>query len=102
MNMFRTVLVPLDGTSFGEHALPLLLVHASDSSPSWEPEPVFQHILVALDGSSLDESILTAVAPLGICMGSEYSLLRVIEPVSVPVADPVFTAAAPVDAAVIN
>ncbi|MBI1918631.1 MAG: universal stress protein [Planctomycetes bacterium] len=83
-------------------SLPLLLVHTSDASPCWEPEPVFRHILVALDGSPLAEQILAAVAPLGACMGSEYSLLRVVEPVPVPVADPAFAAAVPVEAAVIS
>jgi nucleotide-binding universal stress UspA family protein len=83
-------------------SLPLLLVHASDTSPCWEPEPVFRHILVALDGSPLAEQILAAVAPLGVCMGSEYSLVQVIEPVPVPVADPTLAAAAPVEAAVLR
>src|SRR5262249_28399965 len=83
-------------------SLPFLLVHASEPSPSWEPEPVIRHILVALDGSPLAEQILTAVAPLGTCMGSEYSLLRVVEPAPVPVADPAFASAAPVEATVIS
>src|SRR5262249_37261571 len=83
-------------------SLPFLLVHASEPSPSWEPEPVIRHILVALDGSPLAEQILKAVAPLGACMGSEYSLLRVIEPVPVPVADPAFAMSASIEATVIR
>jgi len=83
-------------------SLPLLLVRGAEAPPRWEPEPVFRHILIALDGSPLAEQVLKAVAPLGACMGSEYSLLRVVEPVPVPVADPAFTMTASIEASVIR
>jgi nucleotide-binding universal stress UspA family protein len=83
-------------------SLPLLLVHAPDAPPAWEPEPVFRHILVPLDGSPLAEEILKTVLPLGACMRAEYTLLRVVEPATIPVVDPAFVAAAPVATAVIS
>src|SRR5206468_2458713 len=49
-------------------SLPLLLAHAPDAPPRWDPEPVFRHILVPLDGSPLAEQVLKAVLPLGACM----------------------------------
>jgi nucleotide-binding universal stress UspA family protein len=72
--------------------LPLLLVPASAKEPAWDPEPVFRHILVALDGSPLAERILDSVRPLAGCMGASLTLLRVVEPVVVPVIDPAFSA----------
>jgi nucleotide-binding universal stress UspA family protein len=84
-------------------SLPILLAHApEDAAPRWERVPAFRHVLVPLDGSPLAKAILPTVVPLGKATGAEYSLLRVVEPVTLPVVDPTFVTAAPVETSVVD
>lgn len=62
--------------------------------PGWEKEPVIQHILIPVDGTALAEQVVPAALALGSCMAAEYSLLRVVEPAPIAVADPVLVTAA--------
>jgi nucleotide-binding universal stress UspA family protein len=68
-----------------------------EKDPGWRPETAFRHILVPLDGSPLGEQILPSALALGACWEAEVTLLRVVEPVAVAVADPVCAPAAAYD-----
>ena len=67
---------------------PLLLVWPVDGLPEWEDEPDPQHMLVALDGSSLAERMIEPAINLGSLMGADYTLLRVVN--SIPRGTPEF------------
>jgi nucleotide-binding universal stress UspA family protein len=75
---------------------PLLVLPAQERDPDWETDRMFRHILIPLDGTPLAEQVLPAALTLGSWMGAEYTLMRVVEPAPVAVADPI-VAAIPVD-----
>jgi nucleotide-binding universal stress UspA family protein len=77
--------------------LPVLVTPHVEGDPDWRHEPEPRHILVPLDGSGLAEAVFPAALGLGTCMGAEYTLLRVVEPAPMPVADPVMVPAAAYD-----
>jgi nucleotide-binding universal stress UspA family protein len=83
-------------------SLPLLLTPALAHDPVWTPLPLLDRVLVALDGAPLAERVLDAVLNLGPAERTEVTLLRVVEPVPVPVVDPVLAPGAGVDAAVLD
>jgi nucleotide-binding universal stress UspA family protein len=53
---------------------------ATETEPDLKREPIFQNILIPLDGSALAEQILNYASTLGSLMKANYTLLRVIEP----------------------
>lgn len=61
---------------------PLLLVHPQEHAPDLSQAVHFKNILVALDGTPLAEQILEPVLELGTVMNSEYTLLRVVHPIT--------------------
>ena len=63
---------------------------------------MLRHFLIPLDGTPLAEQVLATALMLGSCMGAEYTLLRVVEPVPVPVVDPVCAPAAAISPALIE
>ncbi len=63
--------------------VPILLVRPLEEKkegPDLAHEPVFQHVLIPLDGSALSEQILEPAVALGKLMQADYTLLRVLEP----------------------
>jgi nucleotide-binding universal stress UspA family protein len=82
--------------------LPVLVTPSLDEDPDWNELPEFRHILVALDGTPTAEQVLPVALTLGGSMGAEYTLLRVVEPVSVPVVDPVCAPAVAFDTTLIE
>jgi nucleotide-binding universal stress UspA family protein len=83
-------------------SLPLLITPALAHDPVWAPLPRLDRFLVPLDGSPLAEKVLDTVLQLGPAERAEITLLRVVEPVPVPVVDPVLAPGAGVDAAVLE
>jgi nucleotide-binding universal stress UspA family protein len=61
---------------------PLLLVHPEDGPPDLQTDVHLRHFLIALDGTPLAEQILEPAVKLGKVMNAEYTLLRVIHPIS--------------------
>jgi nucleotide-binding universal stress UspA family protein len=61
-------------------AIPLLFVRPQEDRLDFAREPVFQHVLIALDGSSLGEQILDPAAVLAKLEGAACTLLRAIKP----------------------
>jgi nucleotide-binding universal stress UspA family protein len=82
--------------------VPLLVTPDVEVDPGWRPEPMIRHLLVAFDGSPLAEQVLPAALTLAGCMGAEFTLLRVVEPVPVPVIDPAVGPAAAYDAGMVD
>jgi nucleotide-binding universal stress UspA family protein len=78
-------------------AVPVLATPYIEHDPGWHPEQVLRHMLIPLDGSPLAEQVFPAALTLGSCWGMEITLLRVVEPVPVAVADPVCAPAAAYD-----
>lgn len=60
-------------------AVPVLLVHPRDPAPGLVPEPLLEHVLVPLDGSSLAERVLGPALDLVRLWDGRCTLLRVIE-----------------------
>jgi len=60
---------------------PILLVRPQEAEPDLTREPIFQHMIIPLDGSGLSERILPHAVAFGELMQADYTLLRVIEPV---------------------
>jgi nucleotide-binding universal stress UspA family protein len=61
--------------------LPVLLVRPDAGEPPLAVEPVFRHVLVPLDGSTLAEQILPFATALSVPAETTYTLLQVVEPV---------------------
>jgi nucleotide-binding universal stress UspA family protein len=68
---------------------PLLLVRPRESAPDLAAMPAWQRVLIPLDGSELAEQALGPATELGRLMGADYTLVRVLDPDTVP--DPVAT-----------
>jgi nucleotide-binding universal stress UspA family protein len=64
-------------------SVPLVLVRPGEGTLDMGQEKVLRHILIPLDGSALAEQILGQALALGIPMEAEYTLLRVIKPVTI-------------------
>ncbi len=60
-------------------AVPVLLVRPRDSAPGIVPEPLLEHVLVPLDGSSLAEGVLGPALDFVRLWEGRCTLLRVIE-----------------------
>jgi nucleotide-binding universal stress UspA family protein len=61
--------------------VPLLLVHPGKETPDLKMPAALQHILIPLDGSELAERMVGPATTIGSLMRSDYTLLRVIQPV---------------------
>jgi nucleotide-binding universal stress UspA family protein len=59
---------------------PILLVRPQKALAQLTHEPVFQHILVPLDGSPLAERALKHAVALGALMQAHYTLLQALDP----------------------
>ena len=70
-------------------AVPVLLIHPRDPTPSIVSEPLLEHVLVPLDGSSLAERVLRRAFDFVRLWEGRCTLLRVIE------ANPATTAGRP-------
>jgi nucleotide-binding universal stress UspA family protein len=98
---YRSILVPLDGSDFAEHALPtavslarvsdklvrqagmpILFLRPQAAFPDLAQEPGIRRVLIPLDGSALAESILQPVLALLDGAQTEYTLLQIIGPVA--------------------
>jgi nucleotide-binding universal stress UspA family protein len=77
--MFRSILVPLDGSQFGEQVLPLARTVARRT----DAEVRLRRFLIPLDGSAHAEAILEPALTPGEATGAAYTLLRVVGPVPV-------------------
>ena len=60
--------------------VPILLVRPTEHLPDFLHPPMFQQILVPVDGSRLSEQILKPTLALGKLLQAEYTLLRVVKP----------------------
>ncbi len=60
--------------------LPILLLQPTASEPDFTQPPLFKNIPIPLDGSALAEQILEPAVALGELLGTEYTLLRAVEP----------------------
>jgi nucleotide-binding universal stress UspA family protein len=72
-------------------SLPILLIQPNETAPDLRQPKTFQHVLVPLDGSPLAEQILEPALALGKLMRAEYTLLRIVEPLTLKDYDPVAT-----------
>ncbi len=64
-------------------SVPILLVRPTETPPDFAHPPLFQQVLVPLDGSALSEQILEPTLALGALLPTEYMLLRIVEPLYV-------------------
>jgi nucleotide-binding universal stress UspA family protein len=62
--------------------MPVLLLRPQDSVPELGREPAFRHVLVPLDGSAGAEQIVEPAVALGTLMRAEYTLFRVVTPLT--------------------
>ena len=66
--------------------LPVLLVRAGDGTPTLSSVPRVGRILIPLDGSPFGEQVTPHAEKLAVLMGSEITLLTVVQPVVVAAA----------------
>ncbi len=62
--------------------VPMLLVRPADGAADLSHEKLLRHILIPLDGSPLAEQVVEPAVELGSLMEADYSLLRVVPPIS--------------------
>jgi nucleotide-binding universal stress UspA family protein len=67
-------------------AVPVLLIRPQDAAPTTVPEPLLEHVLVPLDGSSLAERVLETALDVVRLWKGRVTLLRVIEASAAPTA----------------
>jgi nucleotide-binding universal stress UspA family protein len=60
--------------------MPVLLVHPESGKPDLTKEVNLRRIVVALDGTPLAEKMLQPAMELGRTLGTEFTLVRVLEP----------------------
>jgi nucleotide-binding universal stress UspA family protein len=72
--------------------VPLLLVRPHEALTKASDEPVFRHVLVALDGSPLAEQAIEPAVRLGTLMQASYTLLQVLDPLLVEHTHPPYAA----------
>jgi len=60
--------------------LPILLLQPTAAEPDFSQPPQFKNMLIPLDGSALAEQILEPALALGELLGTDYTLLRAVEP----------------------
>lgn len=69
--------------------VPVLLLRPGEGAPELDRPPALRQILIPLDGSALAEQILGHALALGTLMQAEYTLLHVVEPITLSGALPV-------------
>jgi nucleotide-binding universal stress UspA family protein len=62
--------------------MPVLLVRSQEPAPEQTHEPVFQHVLIPLDGSERAEQILEPAVALGSLTAAKFTLLQVVNPLT--------------------
>jgi nucleotide-binding universal stress UspA family protein len=82
--------------------IPLLLVRPHDGALDLAREPVFERVLIPLDGSPLAERILESAVAVAKLQESACTLLRVIKPMVVGNYDPRDTALSGIDGRVVS
>lgn len=60
--------------------VPILLLRPHEGPPSFAPSPHLQQMLIPLDGSRLAEQILEPAFALGATLKTDFTLLRIVEP----------------------
>lgn len=83
-------------------SVPVLLVSPHEGLPNLTQEPSPRHLLIPLDGSLHAEQILEPAVRLGSLLGAEYTLIRVVPPVSAYSYDAAARALGPLDPRVIH
>jgi nucleotide-binding universal stress UspA family protein len=68
--------------------IPVLLVRSQESAPDLAREHALRRILIPLDGSDLAEQVLEPALALGAAAQAEYTLLRVVKPMTPASYDP--------------
>ena len=61
--------------------MPVLIVRPQEGPADLQREATLKHVLIALDGSPFAEQIVEPAVELGVLMGAEFTLLRVVRPV---------------------
>jgi nucleotide-binding universal stress UspA family protein len=61
---------------------PMLLVHPGEGDPDLGQDVALKHFLIALDGTPLAEQILEPTLELGKVMNADYTLLRLVHPIT--------------------
>lgn len=69
-------------------SIPIFLVQPKEAAPDLAQQPVFRRVLIPLDGSDLAEQILEPALALNVATQTEYTLLRVVEPMTPVSYDP--------------
>jgi nucleotide-binding universal stress UspA family protein len=64
--------------------MPILLIRPGEEKPNLATETIFRRILIPLDGSALAEQILGPAIKLASLARVEYTLVRVVEPMTIP------------------
>jgi len=59
---------------------PILLLRPAEGSPDFTQSPSLQQMLIPLDGSPLAEQILAPALALGDTLETDFTLLRIVEP----------------------
>lgn len=77
--------------------VPLLLVRPGDTEPDWKKDMVFEHVLVALDGSPFAEKVLDPLAVFGKVHQCNFTLLQVISPTMLQGEEPLTAAVSGLD-----
>jgi len=63
-----------------ESPVPVLLTRPTDEAIDLTREPSLKHILVPLDGTPLSEEMLPCAVELGMLLGTDFMLVRVVKP----------------------
>lgn len=62
-------------------SVPVLLIRPQETAPDPNQEPIFRHVLIPLDGSTLAEQVLEPAVALGQLWDADFTLLRIVKPV---------------------
>jgi nucleotide-binding universal stress UspA family protein len=68
--------------------VPVLLVRPTEGEPEAPEASAVRHIMIPLDGTPLGERILEPATELGRMLGADFTLLRVVAPVTAMAFDP--------------
>jgi nucleotide-binding universal stress UspA family protein len=78
-------------------SLPVLVTPSLEEDTPLDFAPSLRHILIPLSGEPLAEQMIPTARAFGGLTGTEYTLLRIVEPAPVPVVDPSVAPAAAYD-----
>lgn len=77
-----------------QDSIPVLMIRPEERSLALNEHPLYTHVLVPLDGTTLAETAIEYAVSLGGLAHARYTLLRVVAPVLVPVHPYAFAGAA--------